>query len=81
MIIIKIIIIKSNPISFVLFNLKSKFCYQTPILLSSEKIRENEYQLYMQQIYEKFYLIHLNNNNIINIYRLSNIKKIKLQEK
>ena len=76
-----LLIIKSNPISFVLFNLKSKFCYQTPILLSSEKIRENEYQLYMQQIYEKFYLIHLNNNNIINIHRLNNIKKNKTPRK
>lgn len=78
-----LLIIKSNPITFVLFNLKSKFCYQTPILLSSEKIRENEYQIYLQQIYQKFYLIHLssNNNNIINIHRLNNIKKNKTPRK
>ena len=76
-----LLIIKSNPITFILFNLKSKYCYQTPILLSSEKIRENEYQLYLQQIYEKFYLIHLNNNNIINIHRINNLKKNKTPRK
>ena len=35
----------------------------------------------MQQIYEKFYLIHLNNNNIINIHHLNNIKKNKTPRK
>ena len=72
-----LLIIKSNPISFVLFNLKSKSCYRISIIINIINIKENEYKLYMQQIYQKLYLIYLDNSNYINIYRINNLKKIK----
>ena len=72
-----LLIIKSNPISFYIFNLKSKNCYQVPIIISSINIKQNDYRLFLQQIYEKFYLIHLDNLNNINIHRLNNLKKNK----
>ena len=76
-----LLIIKSNPISFVLFNLKSKSCYHSPIIINIGILKENEYKLYLKQIYEKLYLIHLDNKNIINIYRLNNIRKMKTPRK
>ena len=76
-----LLIIKSNPISFVLFNLKSKSCYHSPIIINIGILKENEYKLYLKQIYEKLYLIHLDNNNFINIYRLNNIRKMKTPRK
>ena len=72
-----LLIIKSNPFSFVLFNLKSKSCYNVSLIINIENLQDNEYKLYLQQIYKKLYLIHLDNKNFINIYRLNNIKKMK----
>lgn len=76
-----LLIIKSNPFSFVLFNLKSKSCYNVSIIINIENLKENENKLYMQQIYKKLYLIHLDNKNFINIFRLNNIKKMKSPRK
>ena len=76
-----LLIIKSNPISFVLFNLKSKSCYRISIIINIDNIKENEYKLYMQQIYQKLYLIYLDNSNYINIYRINNLKKIQFKNK
>jgi hypothetical protein len=55
-----LLIIKSNPFSFVLFNLKSKNCYNVSLIINIENLKEDEYKLYLQQIYKKLYLIHLN---------------------
>jgi hypothetical protein len=76
-----LLIIKSNPISFVLFNLKSKSFYNVSLIINVENLQDNEYKLYLQQIYKKLYLIHLDNKNFINIYRLNNIKKMKSPRK
>ena len=73
-----LLIIKSNPITFIIFNLKSKNCYNIPVIIEAENIKENEYKLYIQQIYEKLYLIHLDINNNMNVYRLNNLKKNKV---
>ena len=72
-----LLIIKLKPISFVIFNLKSKSCCTNPIVLNIVNIKENEYKLYLQQIYKKLYLIYLDNKNSIIIYRLNNLRKIK----
>ena len=72
-----LLIIKSNPISFVIFNLKSKNCYSVPIIVNVGNIRENEYKIYLQQIYEKLYLVYLDNTYYIKIYRLNDLKKMK----
>ena len=72
-----LLITKLKPISFVIFNLKSKSCYGTQIKIDIENIKEYEYKLYLQQIYQKLYLIYLDNKNSINIYRLNNINKMK----
>lgn len=76
-----LLIIKSNPASFVIFNLKSKNCYKVPISINIDKLNENEYKLYLEKIYEKLYFIHLNNSRFINIYRLNNLKKMKSPRK
>ena len=76
-----LLIIKSNPTSFVIFNLKSKNCYKVPISINIDKLNENEYKLYLEKIYEKLYFIHLNNSRFINIYRLNNLKKMKSPRK
>ena len=76
-----LLIVKSNPISFTIFNLKSKSCYKVSIKINLGALKENEFKIYLQQIYKKLYLIHLDNKNIINIYRLNNIKKLKTPRK
>ena len=74
-----LLIIKPN--SFVIFNLKSKNCYKIPITINIGNIKDNEFKLYIQQIYEKLYLVHLTNKNYIDIYRLDNLKNVKKPRK
>jgi len=76
-----LLIIKANPFSTLIFNLKSKNSYRVPIKIEIENLLEQEYKLYLQQIYEKLYLIHFDNKNNINIYRLDILKKLKTPKK
>ena len=71
-----LLIIKSEPMSFCLYNLKSKNCYKTPIIINCIKLNENETKLYLQNIYKKLYLIKLT-DSVIQVYRLKNLKEIK----
>ena len=71
-----LLIIKGEPISYCLYNLKSKCCYKTPLIINDIKINENESRLYLQNIYKKLYLIKLT-DSIIYIHRLKNLKEKK----
>ena len=71
-----LLIIKAEPLSFCLYNLKSKSCYKTPKILNNIKIKENESKLYLQNIYRKLYLINLY-DSIIEVFKLKNLKEIK----
>ena len=71
-----LLIIKTEPISFYLYNLKSKSCYKTPIIINGIKIKENETKLYLENIYKKLYLINII-DSVIEVYKLKNFKEIK----
>ena len=71
-----LLIIKAEPLSFCLYNLKSKHCYKTPLIINNIIINENCFKLFLQNIYNKLYLIYLN-NPFIEVYRLNNLNEIK----
>lgn len=72
-----LLIIKADPFSFCLYNLKSKSCYKTPITMNGIKLNNvNENKLYLQNIYKKLYIINMNSSGI-EVYKLKDFKEIK----
>ena len=71
-----LLIIKADPISFCLYNLKSKYCYKTPITIKNKILNKKDSKLYLQNIYNKLYLINLY-NPFIEVYRLNNLNELK----
>ena len=71
-----LLIIKADPISFCLYNLKSKYCYKTPITIKNKILNQKDSKLYLQNIYNKLYLINLY-NPFIEVYRLNNLNELK----
>ena len=71
-----LLIIRDDPYSFCIYNLKSKCTYKTSIILNNIKIIEKESKLYLENIYKKLYLIHLIDSTI-EIYRLNDLKEVK----
>ena len=71
-----LLIIRDDPYSFYIYNLKSKCTYKTSIILNNIKIFEKESKLYLENIYKKLYLIHLIDSTI-EIYRLNDLKEVK----
>ena len=80
-----LLIIKEDPYSYCLYNLKSKHCYNVQLtLFCGDKpdiiLNPSSSKLYLQNLYKKLYLIHLNGSEI-EIFRLNNLKECKESKK
>ena len=71
-----LLIVEEEPFSFSLYNLKSKKCYKTAILMNNINLKKNENKLYLQHLYKQLYLINLN-TSVIEVYRLNDLREIK----
>ena len=70
-----VLIIRNEYQGFFLINLKNSYCFNSCIELTINNVYLTS-KFYIQNIYNKLYFIHFT-ENIIEFYRLNNIKKIK----
>ena len=77
--IFNVLIIRNEYQGFFLINLKNSYCFNSCIELTINNVYLTS-KFYIQNIYRKLYFIHFT-ENIIEFYRLNNIKKIKEPKK
>lgn len=77
--IFNVLIIRNEYQGFYLINLKNSYCYNSCIELNINNVYLTS-KFYIQNIYKKLYFIHFT-ENLIEFYRLNDIKKIKEPKK
>ena len=75
--IFNVLIIRKELLGFSVINLKNRLCYNSCIEFSIDNIYLTS-KFFLQNIYNKLYLIHFRENlDLIEFYRLKNLKEIK----
>ena len=74
-----VLIIRNEYQGFFLINLKNSSCYSTSIELNINNVYLTS-RFYLQNIYKKLYFIHFT-ENVLEFYRLDNLKERKISHK